>query len=150
MGRRTKAELAAIQNEIAEKLQDLPSEFLACRDSGLRHQWHLVTDFHVVPAEQVRGTISHIQRKEECLRCGGTKTEKFALLEDGITKVGEAREYPEGYLLEGGIPRGVKRSSVVWGEGFRRAGVKAVEEGNVTPIKKKSSGKPRGRQAKGA
>jgi hypothetical protein len=63
--------------------------------------------------------------------CGAVKHERFILLDGRIRKVSQSTDYPDGYLLSGtGVPRGVKRSEVVWSENYRRAMESVAEKVN--------------------
>ena len=137
MPRTTQAQREAAQVDIAEQFKDLPNEYMECRDPGIRHSWEKVTDFHVIPAEQVGRKLANLARSEECTRCGSVKTEKFVLVDGRIRKVGQSTVYAEGYLLSNtGVPRGVKRSEVVWSENYRRAMEAAAERLNKKRGKK--------------
>lgn len=104
-------------------MQELDDRFLECRDPGLRHLWRRTSDFHVVPVVQMGRKLANLARSTSCDRCGTRKVERFIVNGEGfIEKIGTHYDYPEGYLLKGiGAPRGVKRSSVVWTENYRRA-----------------------------
>lgn len=66
---------------------------------------------------------------EVCARCETRKTERFIVGRHGIEKVGQHYDYPDGYLMgDSGVPRGVKRSSIVWAENYRRSIHAAIEE----------------------
>lgn len=138
MGRMTKAERDAAQVDIAEALEAMPENYLECRDPGLAHQWDKTTDFHPIPAEQVGRKLANLGRDETCLRCGAVKKERFILVDGRIRKVSQSTDYPPGYLMSG-VPRGVKRSEVVWSENYRRATEKIADKAN---------GKRRGRTTK--
>lgn len=99
----------------------LPSQYLDCRDPGLRHPWRLVNNLHVIEqTTEGRAKILYLGRTSECERCGCVKDERFIYTKNGIEKQGHSYHYPEGYLLPG-IPRGVKPSTIIYQEQFRRA-----------------------------
>jgi hypothetical protein len=99
----------------------LSGQFLDCRDPGLRHAWKLVNNMHVVSQTmEGRRKLMHLGRTEECIRCGCIKEERFLYTKDGIEKQGQSYTYPEGYLMPG-IPRGVKPSTIIYQEQFRRS-----------------------------
>lgn len=138
MGRTTRAQRDAAQIDIAEAFEALPENFLDCRDPGIRHQWDKTADFHAIPAEQVGRKLANLARTEECLRCGAVKRERFILVDGRIRKVSQSTDYPDGYLLSGtGVPRGVKRSEVVWSENYRRATEKMAQQANGRKTKTK-------------
>ena len=143
MARRTRKQIEEVQVAIADQLKNLPANYLDCRDPGLRHQWDLTQDFHAIPVAQIGRKMANLARTETCQRCGAVKTEKFIVnVYDQIEKVSQGIDYPEGYLLSGGIPRGVKRSTVVWTANYQRA-MEAVAEGarggkgKVVPLSKR-------------
>lgn len=108
--------------EVAKRFTSLPSQFLDCRDPGLRHAWQRLNDFHVQGKSREGGVqITHIARDEVCMRCGTVKHERFErTATGGLYKSGQSYEYPEGYLLPG-IPRGVTPSTIVYQEQYNRA-----------------------------
>jgi hypothetical protein len=120
--RRTAAQLAEAQKEIAGRMKALPENYLDCRDPGIRHAWMVDNNFHQVPQVKATssGSLKMLSRIESCGRCGCVKIEFFSVTSGGIEKVSQKYEYPEGYLMPG-VPRGVKQSTVVWQENYRRA-----------------------------
>lgn len=107
--------------ELEEAVSKLPSEFVDCRDPGLRHAWDLVNNMHVLEqTTEGRRRVMFLGRDEECQRCGTVKHERFIYTKNGIEKSGQTYEYPEGYIMPG-IPRGVKPSVVIYQEQFRRS-----------------------------
>lgn len=142
MGRSTRKQVEAAQAEISAQLTHLPDNFLDCRDPGLRHQWVKTKDFYVVPVKQLGRKVANLEREETCARCETVKTEHFIVNKnDLLEKVGQVYSYPEGYLMSNaGVPRGVKRSSAVWGENYNRAMAAAAsgtrKSSKVTPIRK--------------
>lgn len=143
MPRMSKAALANVQSVIAEKLDQMPAEYLDCRDPGLKHKWDRETGFHVIPVTQVGRKIANLQRIEACERCGVRKIERFIVNRDDlIEKIGQHYDYSNapGYLMEGvGAPRGLKRSNIVWTAQYKRDMAKVAaqaSEGKVTPIKR--------------
>lgn len=138
------------QSEIAGRLEELSDTFLECRDPGFGHDWKKTIGFHVIPVRQVGRRTANLARIETCARCGTEKTERFIVNQyDRIEKVSQSNSYPEGYLLSGtGVPRGVKRSTLVWTENYRRSMTQvaeAIEKGGktrakskVTPIRKRT------------
>lgn len=136
------------QATIAERLSGLPDDFLECRDPGFGHDWKKSKGFHVIPVERIGRKVANIAREEVCARCGTVKTERFIINEwDRLEKVGQSNTYPDGYLMSGtGVPRGVKRSTLVWTENYRRAMSEIAEaaetgkapKGNVTRMRRKA------------
>lgn len=101
---------------LASALHDLPDNYLMCRD--MRHAWELQHDFF---AEGNRaGVKGEIKRILVCLRCGMERVERYSQTRWGLDKVGQTYHYPEAYQIHG-LPRGVKPSSIVQGEQYRRA-----------------------------
>ena len=147
MVRSTQRQIEDAQREIAAAFTALPDNYMDCRDPGIRHSWEKVTDFHVIPAEQVGRKLANLGRTETCQRCGTTKMEMFILIDGRIRKVGQRMDYAEGYLLTGtGVPRGVKRSEVVWSENYRRAMEAAADNLNGKAKPKGRTTKSRGRR----
>lgn len=130
--RRTKAELAEIQSTISDQLDAMPDAYLVCRDPGLRHKWDLVTNFHAIPVKMVGRKRANLERISACQRCNVRKVERFIVNSDDlIEKVSQNYDYSEapGYLMSGiGVPRGLKRSNVVWSANYRRAMEKVAEQ----------------------
>lgn len=121
MARKTRAELAALQDDLIDALEDLPEVYLECRDPGLRHQWKRSQNYHVIQAVWSGRKQPLIARDSECMRCGTHKRERFVITKgDLLEKVANLYTYPEHYNLQG-FPRGLKRSSAVWTAGYRRA-----------------------------
>ena len=109
--------------EIEKKIKSLSPGFLDCRDPGLRHAWTRENDFHVIEQSMERGSTGKfvfLGRTEICARCGTVKHERFQVGKKGVEKIGQSYEYPEGYLMPG-IPRGVKPSTIIYQEQYRRA-----------------------------
>lgn len=143
MSRRQSKRVLDAQTVIAQQMEKLPDNFLDCRDPGLRHKWERESDFHVIPVTEVGRRRANLARVEVCERCGTRKVERFAVnAGDLLEKVSQHYEYPEGYLMAGvGVPRGLKRSSVVWSENYRRAMEKVatgLKGGSVTPLRKRA------------
>ena len=101
---------------LANALQDLEDNWLMCRD--MRHAWEIEVDFHV--ATQIGTKVKHLRRTLVCLRCGTERNERYIMTRSGVEKETQSYSYPDGYQLEG-IPRGVKPSSIVQAEQYRRA-----------------------------
>ena len=119
--RRTKAELNAIQEQVAERLRQQPTSFVYCRDPGIRHAWMIENDFHDIPITQVGRRLAMLGRDEVCARCNTVKRETFVVQKGGvIEKVSTSYDYPDGYQMAG-VPRGVKRSTIIYQENYRRA-----------------------------
>jgi hypothetical protein len=111
---------------LAKALTTLPMKYLECRDPGIRHPWSIVNDMHVAEVWQERGRkIMHVARDSICSRCGTLKTEMFIVGNNGLEKIGNYYTYPEDYKIPG-VPRGVKPSTVLWQEQYRRAMEKAA------------------------
>lgn len=103
---------------LASALRDLPEKWVICRD--VRHAWAVLNDFHVV------GDASDIQRELVCMRCETVRFEIYLRQRNGsLEKVSQSYAYPEGYQIPG-VPRGVKPSSIVQQEQYRRAMIKAA------------------------
>lgn len=99
--------------ELAEALKVLPDNWVVCRD--VRHAWSVLNDFHVV------GTAADIQRELVCMRCETVRYETYLRQRNGtLEKTGQSYQYPGGYQIPG-VPRGVKPSSIVQQEQYRRA-----------------------------
>lgn len=120
--RTTVEQVKQAEKDISKRLRTLPENFLDCRDPGIRHAWMKDLDFHVIEARAERGGAKAIMlgRVEICDRCGCVKEEKFIVGRSGIEKIGQKYIYPDQYLIPG-VTRGVKKSSVVWQENYRRA-----------------------------
>lgn len=151
MARATRKQVEDAQATIADQLRDLPENFLMCRDPAFGHDWKPTRGFHAIPVAQIGRKMANLARIETCARCKGIKTEKFVVNQyDLIEKVTQSIDYEEGYLMKNtGVPRGVKRSSLVWTENYRRTmeqvaeaaegGKKKSSKSNVTPLRKKKS-----------
>lgn len=139
MPRSTRRAVEEAQDVISSHLEGLTDEFLECRDPGFGHDWKKSKGFHVIPVKQIGRKVANIAREEICARCGTVKTERFIINEyDRLEKVGQSNSYPEGYLMSGtGVPRGVKRSTLVWTENYRRAMAEVAEaaETGKKPVK---------------
>ena len=149
MARRTRRQVEEAQATIANQLQDLPDNFLQCRDPGFGHTWKKHRGFHAIPVKQVRrgSKVANLARQEKCEVCEAVKTERFMVnASDQIEKVSQSIDYEEGYLMSNtGVPRGVKRSTLVWTENYRRSMDKVAEaarggRGKVVPISKRKAG----------
>lgn len=111
----------AANKDLINRIKGLESTYLDCRDPGLRHAWKLLNDMHVTQMSKEKGGIVQgLGRESQCLRCSTVKHERFVVTKQGIEKIGQSYEYPEGYLMPG-IPRGVKPSVVIYQEQYRRA-----------------------------
>jgi hypothetical protein len=125
MARSSKRQVEQAQATIADQLQGISDEYLECRDPGFGHDWKKTRGFHAIPVKQVRrgSRVANLARVETCARCTAVKTERFVInAYDQIEKVSQSTDYPDGYLMSGtGVPRGVKRSTLVWTENYRRA-----------------------------
>lgn len=116
---------------ITKRIKGMTDTFLDCRDPGLRHAWVRENDFHVLEVSQEstgrkRGLI-FLGRTEVCGRCDTRKEERFIVGKSGVEKTGQSYIYPEGYLMPG-IPRGVKPSTVIYQEQYRRATKRVAQE----------------------
>lgn len=149
MARRTRRQVEEAQATIADQLQDLPDNFLQCRDPGFGHTWQKFKGFHAVPVKQVRrgSRVANLARQEKCAVCKAVKTERFMVnASDQIEKVSQSIDYEEGYLMSNtGVPRGVKRSTLVWTENYRRSMEEVAEaarggRGKVVSISKRKAG----------
>lgn len=87
---------------------DLDTEHLICRDTGIRHQWE--------PANAYRdkGGFAEVM---ECQRCGTTKTRW--LTADGLP-VKTSFEYAEGYVRKGQGRTTRAENAAIRMAGFRR------------------------------
>lgn len=106
---------------LAASLKTLSDPFLVCRD--VRHAWVVENNFHVTPSQQEGGRvrITHIARDLACMRCNTWRHEHYVMTKhDGLEKVGQSYEYPEAYQIPG-VPRGVKPSTIISQEVYRRA-----------------------------
>lgn len=120
----TKAELDEAQKVIARGLKKLPDNFLDCRD--LTHNWDKVQDYR--PQQQTMEGGSRISpllyRLLECNRCGATRTD--VIYKRTGERLSVSMKYPEGYQMPG-VPRGVKRSTILRQESVRRANMAAAK-----------------------
>lgn len=109
------------QKELSHALRTLKGDYLMCRDPGVRHPWEVVVDMHVVEMKQEgRRKVPMIGRESVCGRCGTTKSETWMVGANGLEKIGNDYDYPVDYSIPG-VPRGVKSSTVIWQEQYRRA-----------------------------
>jgi hypothetical protein len=82
------------------QLQDIPDEFLKCRD--MRHWWKETRSLHITESSP-EGDV--VERHSECKReCGTSKSEIYLLRVDrwGVQRLEFVRtsyDYPEGYLM---------------------------------------------------
>lgn len=112
--------------EVAKRLEDLPEQFVDCRDPGIRHAWQRLNNFHTVPGHNEAGTvIKHLGRDTVCMRCDTVKRERFDLTRNGVVKTGTTYDYPQGYLLPG-IPRGVTPSTIIYQMQYNKAMAEAA------------------------
>lgn len=139
-----------IDRKAAEQLSDsltrLPDSYLACRD--MKHAWEVTNDYHVVDEMKGGRKVVDIRRVLACARCVDENTglptqrvERYIFTAWGLEKVGQAYIYPSNYQLHG-QPRGVKPSSLIYGEQYRRTLEKVASDAKVTSIstKKKQAG----------
>lgn len=105
---------------LEQALTVLPDHYIACRD--VRHAWSTENDFHVYQQAQEKGRRTmHIARDLVCMRCGTLRHEVYiATRNAGLEKISQSYEYPEAYAIPG-VPRGVKPSSIIQQEAWRRA-----------------------------
>jgi hypothetical protein len=123
----TDAELA---ENLAHKVQNLPDNWLMCRD--VRHAWDVTEDFHVTKHKASK--VQEIRRVLVCLRCKCERHERYAVTKWGLDKVGQTYKHPDGYVIHG-VPRGVKPSFIIQGEQYRRVMEKLAEAQQVAPKK---------------
>lgn len=123
---RATRDMTTAHREITKRVKKLSDTFIDCRDPGLRHAWMRENDFHVVAMQTVGKKIEALGRDEVCMRCGTVKHEKFIVGRNGIEKTGQSYEYPQGYAMPG-VPRGVKPSTVIHQEQYRRAMERAAK-----------------------
>jgi hypothetical protein len=125
--RATFAPGTAARRDLEKALEGVDERYLYCRDPGIRHPWEVVVDFHVITDTQEGSRrLPIVARDSVCSRCGTQKQERFyATKNRGLEKYANHYTYPEDYQLAG-VPRGVKPSSVIWQEGYRRSLEKAV------------------------
>ena len=117
----TKAERAELQ-VLEGLLEELPDEFLACRD--MRHAWTVHADFYVAENEiGYRGVV--IARELVCLRCSTGRHELYVQRKWGLDKIRNSYVYTSGYQLSG-VPRGVKRSQAINDVQYRKAMLKVA------------------------
>lgn len=102
-------------NALAKALERLPDEWVACRD--VRHSWERHVDFHVSRGPQNQDVI---HREMICTRCLTVRKETYHHTRMGLDKVRQSYAYPDEYQLSG-MPRGVKPSSIIHQEQFRRS-----------------------------
>lgn len=118
----TRQELEEAQIRIAEGLKKLPEQYIECR--GMLHAWEVLNDFRLTSAN-VPGP-RFLRRDLRCMRgCGVVRHDTFLLrFQRGEPIISEKLHshysYPDDYQMPG-IPRGVKRSTIIWQESFRRA-----------------------------
>lgn len=103
--------------ELANALEELPDNFLRCR--GLLHNWEVVDDFHMYDRERKVKHRIVIRQRLKCERCHSRRDDYFIETVFGLMKVGESREYVEGYLVTG-VPRGVKPREVINGVRYKK------------------------------
>jgi len=104
--------------DLANGLARLPDNWVMCRD--MRHAWSVEHDFWVEPSQSVGRRTESIRRELVCMRCGTFRVEHYLSGRYGLDKVSQSYVYPTDYQIPG-VPRGVKPSSVVQQEQFRRA-----------------------------
>lgn len=123
MARSTQKELDEAQVRIAEGLKKLPEQYVECR--GMLHAWEVLNDFRMTGQHGQRGP-RFLRRDLQCMRgCGVVRHDTFLLRfhrgEPLISeKLHSSYTYPDDYQIPG-IPRGVKRHTIVYQEQFRRA-----------------------------
>jgi hypothetical protein len=85
---------------IGEQINNLPPEFLRCRD--LSHDWDVPKGFFKVELEGgVRGAL-YVEREVVCRSCGSVKTELFRVHRRFMERLGPpAYKRPKGYDLVG-------------------------------------------------
>lgn len=107
---------------LAGALTTLPDQYVACRD--LRHAWlKVINDFHVVSSQSAKGgakAAAIIYRDVQCIRCETIRHEQYSMTKYGLEKTHQTYEYVEGYQIPG-VPRGVKPSTIIQQEQYRRA-----------------------------
>lgn len=106
---------------LAEALQELPDNWIMCRD--MRHAWTVEQDFHVV---KVQKKASEIKRVLTCMRCSTERIETYHATDWGLEKLRQHYSYPDHYQIHG-VPRGVKPSFIIQGEQYRRAMAKLTD-----------------------
>lgn len=99
-------------------LRKLPDNFMACRD--MKHAWMVEHDFFVEPQAVEGRNIKSIRRILICGRCETRRHERYIQGKYGLDKLSQWYENPENYQIPG-VPRGVKSSSVIQQESYRRA-----------------------------
>lgn len=127
MGGKTYASDKKLAEALAAKVQDLPDNWLMCRD--IRHAWEVTEDFHVTKSKG--STVQEIRRVLTCPRCTAQRVERHHVTKWGLEKVAQHYVYPEDengqkYQLHG-VPRGVKPSFIIQGEQYRRVMEKLAE-----------------------
>jgi hypothetical protein len=81
-----------------EKIGELESRFLSCRDLG--HAWDWVTDFEPIKAGN---TVIEMTRIVQCQRCKGKRHDTFAM--PTMKKVGSQYFHTPGYRMHVGYGR---------------------------------------------
>lgn len=114
--RRTRYSDQQAADDLANALTKLPDEWVDCRD--MRHSWRVSVDFHV--SEAAGRHPNEIRRELVCTRCETIRKEVYHHTARGLDKVHQGYAYPEEYQIKG-VPRGVKPSSIVQEEQYRRA-----------------------------
>lgn len=119
----TKAKVKELDVKAGEKLlkaglKELPDEFFVCRD--IRHKWDITQDYHEVPYSHAGRKLQALRRVLTCGRCGGTRVQHFLNGRYGLTKLSDVASRPPGYSIHG-VPRGVKHTSIIQQESYRRA-----------------------------
>lgn len=111
--------------EFVHGLQNLPDEYLACRD--INHPWEIDEDYHIVDAsnqvdvQPIRGQSRYVRRTAKCPRCGKTRIESFIITPNwtGLQHISTHYTDPKGFQIKGtGSMKG--KRSLVRGEAFRR------------------------------
>jgi len=95
-----------------EHLEELPDEFVECRD--LRHSWALLQKFHPVDGKTKR--VNYVVRTLKCVRC---RTERTDVLDvRTFDRVSTAYHYAEGYTIKGN--KAGNRGTLIRREAYRR------------------------------
>lgn len=104
-------------------IEKLPDAYLRCRD--LKHAWKVDHDFHVEPSVTEGAKVVLLRRVLKCRDCATLRVEHFIQGRYGLDKTGTYYVHPEDYHAPG-VPRGVRISTIVQQESYRRALEKAT------------------------
>lgn len=109
--------MAAAPQGKAFSLRKYDPTFLVCRD--IQHAFEIIGYY--------RSSDGYTRRRLRCLRCGTIGRDTLSVV--GERHKGRSYQHPEGYLIEGGLPRTTVRM-----EEMRRATIFRSEEDMIAEI----------------